>query len=280
MKKIEALGIPNNILNESVFYDVNIDQDKLNELIYTQNFIQDFIQKNDFKELKNKKFKYKFINYGDMELVYVIKTEEGKYYTMLINQPSVDKFKVRNEYNNLNKLSKNDVVIKPLYYFENEYKSLYLTPYMYQARCISTRSDFGIYVPEPEYHFEIFDDNVRSIVNKVMIANIIKLYNEKENLGICDVRFTGGDFILEKEWSNEKVTIDNTIKRMKLVAARDLKKIPFDEYINLLKKELTLVSYYKNKKDRNNNILISQKQRLPMNKDEIEEGISLGLKLR
>ena len=137
-----------------------------------------------------------------------------------------------------------------------------------------------MYVPEPEYHFEIFDDNVRSIVNKVMIANIVKLYNENENLGICDVRFTGGDFILEKEWSYEDITIDNTIKRMKLVAARNLKQIPFDKYISLLKKELTLVSYYRDKKDRNDNILISQKQRLPMYKDEIDEGISLGLKLR
>ena len=280
MKKIEALGIPNHILDESVFYEVNDDQDKVNELIFTHEFIEDFIKNNGCDELKNKKIKYKFINYGDMELVYVIKTEDGKYYTMLVNQPSTNKELIKEEYNNLNKLSKNDVVIKPLYYFENNAKALYLTPYIYQARCISARSDFGIYVPEPEYHFEHFDDNVKSIVNKVMIANIVRLYNEKENLGICDVRFTGGDFILEKEWSDEKVTIDNTIKRMKLISARSLKKIPFDKYISLLKKELTLVSYYKNKKDRNNNILISQKQRLPMYKDEIEEGISLGLKLK
>ena len=199
---------------------------------------------------------------------------------MLINQPSVDKSKVKEEYNNLNKLSKDKIVVKPLYYFESNDKALYITPYIYQARCISARSDFGIYVPEPEYHFEVFDDNVRSIVNKVMIANIVKLYNSKENLGLCDVRFTGGDFILEKEWSNEPITIDNTIKRMKLIAARDLKKIPFDEYISLLKKELTLVSYYSDRNYRDNSILISQKQRLPMYKDEIEEGISLGLKLR
>ena len=266
----------------SLFLDVNHEQDKENELIFIQNFILDFIQKNDFSELKNKKYDYEFINYGDTELVFVIKTEDSKYYTMLINQPSTKKDIVKNEYNNLNKFSKsNKFVIKPLYYFEKGDKALYLTPYIYQARCIASKNNnFGLYVPEPIYHFTEFNDHERKIVNAAMIANVIKLYNEKESLGLCDIKFGGGDFILEKEWDNESKNIDNTLKRMKLIAARNQIKISFEDYLNLLRKELVQRTYYYNKKDRDKNILLNLKARLPMTKEEIEEGIALGLKLR
>ena len=275
----EKLGID---IYSELFLDVNDDQDKTNELIFTQNFILDFIQNNNFKELRNKKYDYRFINYGDTELVFVIKTEEGKYYTMLINQPSTKKELVKDEYYNLSKLSKtNNFVIKPLYYFEKDDKSLYITPYVYQARCIASSSKgFGAYVPEPVYHFREFDEEERKIINKVMVANIVKLYNEKESLGLSDIKFGGGDFILEKEYDNESKTIDNTLKRMKLIAARSQIKISFEDYLNLLRKELVMRTYYSNKKYRDKNVLLNLKSRAPMTKEEVEEGIALGLKIR
>ena len=282
MVKKEALGIGNLYNNAFICLDVNENQDKTNELIFTQNFIEDFIHCNNFAEFKNKKYDYDFINYGDTELVFVIKTEEGKYYTMLVNQPSTKKKIVKNEYDNLNRLSKiNNFVIKPLYYYEKADKALYLTPYIYQARCIaSSRDNFGVYVPEPLYHYREFDEEERKIINSVMVANIIRLYDEKESLGVSDIKFGGGDFVLEKEYDNEPKTIDNTLKRMKLIAARNRIKISFNDYLNLLRKELIQRTYYYNKKDRDNNILLNLKARVPMIKDEIEEGIALGLKLR
>ena len=281
MKKSEPLGIEDYAISGFYYYNVNYNQSKVNEYVLTHDFIDDFISNNDFKELKNKKYKYKFINYGEDALVFVIKTEDGKYYTMLINQPSTKKGFLKEEYNNLIKLSYSDKVIKPLYYYENNDKELYITPYIYQARCISSYNNkYGIYVPEPNYHFESFNKDERRIVNTSMIANIIKLYNKEENLGIGDIKFTSGDFILQKEWSNEIVTLDSTLRNMKLITARKFVNIPIDKYIDILKKELTMITYYKNKYQKDDSILISQKLKVPMNKEEIEEGISLGLKLR
>ena len=282
MKKKEPLGIGNLYNNAFICLDVTDEQDKTNELIYIQNFIEEFIHDNDFSELKNKKYDYDFINYGDTELVFVIKTEEGKYYTMIVNQPSTGKALVKDEYNNLNKLSKtNNFVIKPFYYFESGDKALYLTPYIYQARCIASKYDnFGVYVPEPVYHFKEFGEDERKLINSVMIANIVKLYDERESLGLSDIKFGGGDFILDKKWDNESKNISNTLNRMKLIAARNRIKISFNDYLNLLRKELIQRTYYYNKKDRDNNILLNLKARVPMTKNEVEEGIALGLKLR
>ena len=45
--------------------------------------------------------------------------------------------------------------------------------------------DFGPWyvelLPEPEYHFETFNENDRKIINSTMIAMLIKLYDEEIN---------------------------------------------------------------------------------------------------
>lgn len=67
---------------------------------------------------------------------------------------------------------------------------------------------------------------------------------------------------------------------MKLIAARELINVSFSQYIELIKKEFLLRTYYENINDRDKSILINHKSRLPMQKEEIEKGIQLGLKLR
>lgn len=116
---------------------------------------------------------------------------------------------------------------------------------------------------------------------KTMIANLILLYNQDENLGLASCKIGGGDFILEKEYDKEPHTIENTMKRMHLIVARELISIDFKSYIQLLKNEFNQITYYKKMKEKNpNNILINQKNRIPMPKEAIEDGIQLGLKLK
>lgn len=67
---------------------------------------------------------------------------------------------------------------------------------------------------------------------------------------------------------------------MKLIAARKLIKITLEEYIELIKKEFLLRTYYKNYNERDKSIIINHKSRIPMEKEDIEKGIELGLKLR
>lgn len=106
------------------------------------------------------------------------------------------------------------------------------------------------------------------------------LYNQEENLGLASCKIGGGDFILEKEYDKEPRTIENTLKRMHLIAARELISIDFDSYIHLLEKEFAQTTYYKKIEDKNPNILINHKNRIPMSKKAIEDGIQLGLKLK
>lgn len=189
----------------------------------------------------------------------------------------------KEEYDNLKQLSKKypGLVINPINYFQNKYREAYLTPYIYQARCIaSDPQGYGAYVPDPYYHFDNFSDDDTYEICKVMIANLIRLYDTELNLAIAQCKIGGGDFILEKEYDNDIHNEQNTLKRMHLIAARKLINIELKEYIKLIKKEFSQKTYYKNQDQRDPNIIINLKNRFPMSRDAIEDGIKLGLKLQ
>ena len=274
---IENLGIQE---NDYRFIQVNEDQDKENEAIFINNLICDFKRDNNFEPLKGKDFKVKFINYGDTELVYVIKSEDGKYYTMLIGQPKNELGTVKEEYDNLTKLSKtNDFVMNPEYYYTNGEKELFITPYIYQARCIAGKnSKYGMYVPEPDYRFVPFTEDEEYMINKCMVANLVRAH--ENNKGIIETRLGGGDFILKKEYSAFPQTTETVLKNMKLTSVRKLMDIELKDYLKLLRKELTKITYYNNLQSRDDSIIINQKNRVSMSSDSIEDGISLGLELK
>jgi len=52
-----------------------------------------------------------------------------------------------------------------------------------------------------------------------------------------------------------------------------------NEYIELIRKEFSQSTYYKNEKDRDDSIFVNWKSRVPMTKEEIEKGIALGLEI-
>lgn len=219
-----------------------------------------------------------FINYGSTQLVYVLTINEDRRYTLLVSQPSAPKGIGKTEYDNLKMLNKSNpkLVVSPLYYFvdsNNDKRELYVTPYFYQSRCIGVDStEWGIWVPEPEYHFREFSHLERKVVNTSMVAALVKLYDGKREMGLSGVRLDGGDFMLEKGFENSDINYENILKRIKLIAARSLVEMDFDEYIEQLNRELS-----GKEPDKQNLMIIGKPLRNPLTEEEISSGIQLGI---
>jgi len=277
----EPLGIPS---NGAEYLKLNDTQDLFQEFFGIYNFLGQVISGNQVPEFQNPNRRLQFINYGDTELVYVLTVGEQKY-TMLLGQPATEFGTVKKEHDNLKALKVRNPkeVVAPFAYVadEKQKRELYVTPYLYQARCIASQEDgWGIYIPEPDYRFELFSEKQRSIVNSAMIANLVKLYNEKTQQGIGSCKIGGGDFVLEKELDEEEFSEENVLKRMKLIAARELIQMDFDTYLEALRREFSQSTYYKTESQRDKSILINHKSRIPMTEAEIERGIELGLMLK
>ena len=274
---LESLGIE----NYGEWYIRHLpQQNKKEEFKKVNDFISEFISKTDIEELKGKK-DIKFINYGDTQLVFVVTINEEKQYALLLNQPKTQAGQGLEEYNNLINLNKNhpDIVIKPLKYYvnpSNPQQELYITPYYFKARCVGVNEkDWGIWIPEPKYHFKDFNQTERKIINKCMIALVVKLYDEKNKKGISKWRFDGGDFMLLKGFEKEVINEENILKKLLMISARKLITIELNEYIDRMKIELK-----NGLKEEDEKIIIGKNLRCPFSEEEIEEGIKFGMNLR
>ena len=113
-----------------------------------------------------------------------------------------------------------------------------------------------------------------------MIANLVRLYDDEKGRGIGACKIGGGDFILDKTWDTSDKSIDSTLSSMKLIAAREMVPMTLSDYEQQLLIEFSERTYYKRLEDRNPNILINHKNRIPMTYGEIGNGIELGRQLR
>lgn len=268
MDKNEALGIPN---YGPWYFSIKDGQHIAVEIVKTHKFMQDVIEgSNNVPEFQGEK-DIKFINYGDTQLVYVLTVNGNKQYTLLVNQPHTEFGTGKREFDNLSLLNKNNHnVIRPFFYAENGERELYATPYSYQARCVGIeKTEWGMWVPEPEYVFKEFTDSERQIINSSMVAMLVQLYDARRKLGLAECRLDGGDFMLEKGFEEQELSCDSILQKMKLIAARKLIYIGFDEYIEKLKAELS-------GKEKGPNIILGKKLVNPMTEEEIEKGILLG----
>ena len=275
MKKTsDSLGIPN---FGPWYLELLPEQNGMEELKKTYIFLKNMIKSNIINGLSENDINLRFINYGKTQLVFVLIVNDN-YYTLIINQPATKYGVSKNEFNNLINLNQinSNLVIKPLYYFEKDNMELYITPYYYQSRCIGIETtDWGIWIPEPGYHFENFNNDERKIINSTMIASLIELYDENNNQGISKCRLDGGDFMLLKGFENEKITFENIYNNIKLIAARGFVNISLNEYIDRLKIELM-----NNTLKDEELIIVGKKLKNTFTSDEIELGIENGLKLR
>lgn len=273
----EKLGIPD---NGYFYHHISDNQERSIEFEKTQEFLKWVITENPSEFDDNASIK--FINYGDTELVYVI-DESGYKQTLLMGQPNTEFGTIKIEYENLQKLYQQNpsLVVAPTIYLSHENREAYITPYFYQARCIASQDiGWGAYIPEPDYYFLKYSKEDEYTICTAMIASLVSLYNDKEKLGLASCKIGGGDFILEKEWDSKPHTIENTLNRMHLIAARKLISIEIEDYIDLLRQEFSRSTYYRNLLEKDPSILINQKNREPMMQEAIEDGIALGLKLR
>ena len=268
----EQLGIPDSDYN---YHLLKVDQSRREEVSITRSFLDSIS-----KEIQPSTIE--FINYGDTELVYVIKTPNN-IDALLVGQPITQLGTVKLEYENLKKLSKKNpsIIVTPTRYISNGKREAYITPYIKQARCIATyHGTYGAYIPEPYYRYESYSEYDQYLVSIAIVANLIRLYDYDNKLALAECKIGGGDFILEKEYDNEQHTEENILKRMKLIAARKLINIELKDYIELLRKELSKRTYYRTLKERDNSVLVNIKNRVPMSIETIEDGIRLGLSLR
>lgn len=273
INKKASLGIPSFDL---WYMEVLPNQDVLEELTDMLNFVESIICNKEIIEFNSDNIDARFINYGETQLVFVVTVDNSKQYTLLINQPATKYGVGKNEFDILNKLNQLDseLVIKPMHYFKNGRYEAYMTPYYYQARCVGVETtQWGIWIPEPEYHFEIFNENDRKVINSAMVAMLIKLYDEENSKGIAKCRLDGGDFMLLKGFENSEISFENITNHLKLIAARELVSISLADYINKIRAELT--------NQGNNELIITGKNlRQRLTNEEIETGIEMGLKLR
>ena len=277
-----AMGIPGDCLQ---YQKLNPGEDPIIEFFKIHDFLDEFIKdyiKKVAPSLYDPNARLEFINYGDTQLVFVLSTN-GKKYSLLITQNAAPLGITKQEFDNLNTLANicPSVIVKPEYYFTFWGKELYIAPYIEQARCIASQdTGYGIYVPEPFYRFELFNDEERKNVNICMIANLIRLYNEELNQGLGSCKIGGGDFILEKSWDKSDKSLETTLKKMKLIAARELITMSFDNYQEQLFYDFSNRTYYSDIKDRDAAYLINHKNRVPMTEEEITKGIEYGKCLR
>lgn len=226
--------------------------------------------------------KISFMNYGDMQLIYLVTLPDKSKVVASINQPHIPLGKVKEEFDNLQRLVDIDscFVTKPLAYFamEDRGHELYISEYVDNAMCIAVNTRHGIYDPLPEYHFEIFSPEISHRVNTSMIALLVNYYDSENGRGLSKTQISGNDFILTRDF--EKNNLDSVQLNMKIIAARDFIDISLDEYLNRLRQEFLFGTNRDDPSVVNGQIQINIKSKLPMTEQEIEEGITFGLKLR
>ncbi len=250
-------------------------QDIWQEYSKIMQFIQEYLTKfakNKGKELQD--FNFEFINYGRTQIVYVLTDKAtNEKITILVKQPVVEYGKVKQEADNLKSLKLvDDLVVAPIDYYSNGEQELYVTPYIEQARCVASDRKWGMYVPEPFYRFDDFTPEQESVVNSCMIAKLVSLYDFEKKQGIAACKLGGGDFMLPKGWELETPTTNNTFNSLYLIAAREMLKCSFEEYLNILRSEFSRATINENQDE----LLVNIRGRVAMNKNDIESGIELG----
>jgi hypothetical protein len=266
-----SLGIPD---SGYCYQRLRPDQNPHREFGITSQFIRDTLTPSFFNVTVP--VVVDFINYGDTPLVYVARAGEVTY-CVLVSQPCLSFGLVRREFDNLIRLASPDPVhvVAPTRYTAGAERELFVAPYYYQARCIATQHSvgWGLYVPEPAYHFQPFQSGTADVVCACMIALLIRLHDGR--VGIAAAKLGGGDFIIEKEWDGLEPNVDNTLRCMKLIAARDTLEIGRKKYVEILRKEFVKRTYYEDEDDRDKSVLVNWKARVPMSDPAIEMGIQI-----
>jgi len=218
-----------------------------------------------------------FINYGNDSLVYLVSLQNGdkiERVTALVNQPRREFGLAKKEYGNLCRLSEIDprFVVKPYAYFQHGNQELYITKYIENARCIyGGYGRWGVFDPQPRYHFADFAPEVAAAVTMSMISLLVHYYDQERDQGLAKTQLSGDDFILSQDW--DMTDPASVLRNMKLIAARDMINIPFEQYLDLLRQEFAEGTRY------NDRFKVNHKSEIPLSRELVESGIELGQRL-
>ncbi len=223
-----------------------------------------------------------FINYGNMQMVYLATLGNKSKTTILINQPHIPLGNVRKEYNNLKRLVEIDphFVIKPFAYFSRKDMGheMYASEYIDNALCIAIDEEQGFYDPLPKYHFEKFSSEISRKVNSSMISLLVNYYDSEKEKGLSKTQFGGNDFIFTRNFKKDDPS--SVQPNIKIIAAREFIDVSLDEYIDMLSQEFLVGACRDDPLVINGQLKINTGSKLPMTRQEIKEGVDLGLKLR
>jgi len=230
----------------------------------------------------NKPVILSFMNWGDMQLVYLTVLSEKLRVATLINQPHMPLGRVKEEFDNLEQLVKIDprFVVKPLAYFALKEKGheLYASEYVDNARCVAVHNGHGVYDPLPYYHFDKFSPEVSSAVNSSMIALLVNYYDSEKRRGLAKTQISGNDFILTRNFKKDNPNIVQP--NMKIIAARGFVEASMDEYVNMIEQEFLLGTNRNGRDVVSGKIKVNHSSKHRMTPLEIERGIEMGLRLR
>lgn len=233
-----------------------------------------------FKE--NTTVSFDFINYGNDQLIYTATMSDGYNSETVIasvNQPRRSLGEAGIEYKNLQHLASLDPehVVTPLAYSQNGKQEIVITPYIHNARCIfGGYKEWGVFDPEPIYHFIPFDSAGSELATTNMIALLVHFYDKEKGIGLADTHLSGDDFIISQDWNPNYPKL--MLNHMKLISARKMIHITFDKYLDLIRYEFGFGTHYR-QQNNSQSFLINRKSEQPMSKEVIEKGIELGLNL-
>ncbi|MFH1401246.1 MAG: hypothetical protein ABIH41_07055 [Nanoarchaeota archaeon] len=223
-----------------------------------------------------------FMNYGNMQLVYLATLADDVRVAALINQPHTPLGKVREEFDTLQRLVEIDprFVVEPLAHFSMRGKGheLYASRYVDNAMCIAVNGGQGVYDPLPRYHFEGFAPEISHAVNSTMIALLVNYHDGERGKGISKTQTSGDDFILTRDFTKDN---PSTVQpNMRLIAARGLIDVSLDAYLAIVRQEFLIGTNRDDPAVLNGQMRVNTRSALPMTEQEIEDGIELGLRLR
>lgn len=275
MEVLENLGYFNDMgigfLHEG-YIEVSNNQNKEEELIKIKEFLSNYLKYYSIiNNIPLETLKLDFINYGKTQLVFVL-SSKLKREALLVKQPAARFGIVRDEMDNLIHLNiYDDHVIAPYSYYSFDEQELYVSEYINKARCIACLDKWGMYAPDP-YRFIPFSVVQESMVNACMIAKLISYYDFVNEEGLASCHLGGGDFMLNEYFEHRIPVVNTTLNNMYLIAARKKIKVPFNEYIDMIKYEFTKSTILEDEND----IKINIRCRVPMKEKDIENGIILG----
>lgn len=253
------------------------------EVVYSEfteeDFIYSFLYNNIYPEFKGKNFSFKLLKSDNNTKTYLLFVDNEKY-IIVCGSNNLRYGLLRDEYNNLKNLNRRnkDIVLRPKYYYTDGFKELYVTDYLYNIqRIASTGEELAIYPSKKSYEEVKLNSYQKNIINTALAYNLVRLYDDNRELAPSQIDISAGDFVYCDDWDLDKINMKDSIDCMRLTRAKEIIRIPFKDYLNLLRKELVNNKYSLSKQS---SLILTDEFSNFMSRDQVEKAISLAIRYK